>query len=306
MTETRQTEAHLQDVIGLDTWSNQRILETLMQGQQRALDAVSRALPAISKAADGIAARLSLGGRLFYAGAGSSVRIGVQDGSELPATFGASEAQIQYLIAGGRTAMFETLANAEDNAEDGRKQAASCKGDDAVIAIAASGSTPFTVAVAEQAKKTGCFVVAVVNNPTSPLGAVADVEILLDSGPEVIGGSTRMGAGTAQKIALNLMSTLVFVRLGAVYDGLMVNVRADNAKLANRAARMVAKISGAAEDEAAAALVACKGSVKAAVMLCLGAMTADRADRLLLQAKGNLRQALLHLKQETQQGDQKC
>ena len=202
-----------------------RILEALVEGQERAIAAVRQAIPAISRAAAVLAERLQAGGRLAYAGAGTSIRVAVQDGSELPATFGMAEDRLLYLIAGGRAAMFETLAEAEDDEADGAAQAEACGAGDVLVAVAASGATPFTVAAARRAREKGCFVIAVVNNPGSRLAAAADLEILLASGPEVIAGSTRLGAGTAQKAALNLLSTLTHIRLGAVHDGLMVNVR---------------------------------------------------------------------------------
>lgn len=291
----RKTEAELPESSGIDTWSDAEILAALVAGQARAVAAVEHAIPRISKAANAVAASLAGGGRLFYAGAGTSIRIGVQDGSELPATFGMDEKDIVYLIAGGRAAMFETLADAEDDVEAGSKAASVCKTGDALIAVAASGSTPYTIAAAKRAKELGAVVVAVVNNANSGLAATANIEIFLDSGPEVIMGSTRMGAGTAQKAALNLLSTLTHIKLGAVHDGMMVNVRADNLKLKARACKIVSSIAKAAEGDAAGALEICKGEVKPAILLCKGAKSLDAAQRLLVETKGNLRLALTKL-----------
>jgi N-acetylmuramic acid 6-phosphate etherase len=293
--QPRKTESELPESSGIDTWSDAEILGAFVAGQERAIAAVKAAIPQISKAANAIAACLAGGGRLFYAGAGTSIRVGVQDGSELPATFGMAEDKIVYLIAGGRAAMFETFADAEDDADEGRRAASVCKADDALIAIAASGSTPYTIAVAKRAKELGACVVAVVNNPNSALAAAADIEIFLDSGPEVITGSTRMGAGTAQKAALNLLSTLTHIKLGAVYDGMMVNVRADNLKLKARARGIVSRIAKANATDAAAALEISKGEVKPAVLICVGAKSLDSAKKLLVETKGNLRLALLKL-----------
>ena len=290
------TEQRLPGLEGFDSWSNERILFALIAGQRRALDAVERALPSLAQAADGIAQRLRVGGKLIYAGAGTSIRIAVQDGSELPATFGMNEDQIAYLIAGGRSAMFDTVADAEDNAEQGQRDAAICTAKDALIAVAASGRTPYTIAAATAAKRNGCLVVSVVNNASSALGAVADIEVLLDTGPEVISGSTRMGAGTAQKVALNLISTLVNTRLGAVYDGLMVNVETGNSKLVARAAAIVSAITGAPLDDAAKTLAQTRGQVKLAVLLLSGAKDPVVARKVLSDAEGNLRQALARLK----------
>ena len=293
--QLRKTESELPESSGIDTWSDAEILGTFVAGQERAIAAVKAAIPQISKAANAIAGCLAGGGRLFYAGAGTSIRIGVQDGSELPATFGMAEDKIVYLIAGDRAAMFETLADAEDNVEEGNRVASICKPGDALIAIAASGSTPYTIAVAERARELGASVIAVVNNPNSALAAAADIEIFLDSGPEVIMGSTRMGAGTAQKAALNLLSTLAHIKLGAVHDGMMVNVRADNLKLKARARGIVSRIAKAGEEDAAAALEISKGEVKPAVLICMGAESLDAAQKLLAETKGNLRLALLKL-----------
>jgi len=290
----RQTEQS-GSYAGLDTWPDLRILDALLAGQQRALDAVRQAAPAICHAATILSERLAGGGRLAYAGAGTSIRVAVQDGSELPATFGMPEQQLLYLIAGGRPAMFDTLADAEDDAADGAAQAGVLTAADTMIAVAASGSTPFTVAAAERAREKGAFVIAVVNNPGSRLAANADLEILLPSGPEVIAGSTRMGAGTAQKAALNLLSTLTHIKLGAVHDGLMVNVEAGNIKLRKRAAGIIATIAGVDEARAAAALAQAGGHVKPAVLLCAGAKDIAAAQRLLAAANGNLRLAMSRL-----------
>ncbi len=280
---------------GIDAWDDQRILAALVEGQERAIAAVKAVTPAIARAAAVLAERIGNGGTLYYAGAGTSIRIGVQDGSELPATFGMPEKQIAYLIAGGPAAMFDTLADAEDDAANGARQAEACCPADALIAVAASGSTPFTVAAAETARARGCFVIAVVNNSGSRLGRVADAEIVLDSGPEVIAGSTRMGAGTAQKAALNFLSTLAHVKLGAVHDGLMVGVQVGNAKIRRRALAMVSRISGASEQDAETALATSGDAVKPAVLICAGAKTLDAAQRLLTEAQGNLRLALARL-----------
>lgn len=294
------TESTLPDLSGFDAWDSTRILSLLLAGQRQALDAVERALPSIAKAAEVVAARVGSGGKLFYAGAGTSIRVGVQDGTELPATFGMPEEKIGYLIAGDRVAMFETLADAEDNEDLGRSAAQGCTSKDVVIALAASGRTPFTVAAAQTARQNGCAVIAVVNNPGSPLGKAADIEVLVESGPEVVSGSTRLGAGTAQKAALNLISTLAFTRLGAVHDGLMVNVQAGNSKLVQRAHSIVMRIAGVSQREAAAALQASRYEIKPAVLLCKGAINIAAAQALLSGTNGNLRLALSKLSAKAQ------
>jgi N-acetylmuramic acid 6-phosphate etherase len=278
--------------VGLDTWPDAKILEALAAGQERAIAAVRKALPDIARAAEAIAAKLKRGGRLAYAGAGTSIRVAVQDGSELPATFGFPPERLVYLIAGGKDAMFETMADAEDDAEAGAEAAQGLSKGDSLIAVAASGATPYTVAAVQTARKLGALTVAISNNAATPLGAAAEIEIVLLSAPEVISGSTRMGAGTAQKAALNLLSTLVNIKLGAVHDGLMVNVRAENAKLKRRAARIVMRISGADDAKAMAALETTAGDVKTAILICSGVASRAEAQVVLAATDGNLRRAL--------------
>ncbi|MEJ1937810.1 N-acetylmuramic acid 6-phosphate etherase, partial [Nostoc sp. NIES-2111] len=205
---------------GIDLWDDAAALDALVGGQERAVAAVRAAIPAISAAAQAIAPRLKAGGRLVYAGAGSSVSIAAQDGSELPGTFGFPRERIVFLIAGGSAALLDIDGAAEDDDAAGEGDVAAL-GDvsgDVVIAVPASGPTPYTPPAARRAKAGGALVVGIANNPRAPLLAMADRPILLDSGPEVVAGSTRMGAGTAQKCALGALSTLVNIRLGHVHD----------------------------------------------------------------------------------------
>ena len=234
--EARTTEQAVDASRGIDTWESVEILNALVTGQERAIAAVRSAIPQIASAATMLAQRLSAGGKLAYAGAGTSIRIAVQDGSELPATFGMAKDKIIYLIAGGKAAMFDTLADAEDDVKAGQRDATRLLATDTLVAVAASGHTPYTIATAQAAKANGVYVISVVNNSGTALGTLGDIEIVLETGAEVIAGSTRMGAGTAQKAALNLLSTLTHIRLGAVHDGMMVNVQAGNLKLKHRAA----------------------------------------------------------------------
>ena len=287
----RQTEVIEAQFAGIDIWSDGQILDALLAGQERAIAAVRRAEPAIAQAAEGIAQRLKAGGKLYYAGAGTSIRVGVQDGTELPATFGIDESQLGYLIAGGEQAIFDTLADKEDSVEDGRADAGVCTSKDALIAIAASGRTPYTIAAATEAKSHGCSVIAVVNVPHTALGKIADVEIVLHTGAEVIAGSTRMGAGTAQKAALNLLSTLLGIKLHAVHDGMMVSMRPENIKLKERAAQIVAQIASVKLETAHGALTQA-GAIKPAILLCAGASSLAQAKALLAGTEGNLRLAL--------------
>jgi N-acetylmuramic acid 6-phosphate etherase len=290
------TEQSLSQFKNIDTWSDVEILSALVGGQERAVAAVRQAIPQIAIAAEALAKNLRDGGKLYYAGAGSSIRIGVQDGSELPATFNMSEDKIGYLIAGGRNAMFGTFADAEDDTGEGERAASSLLPKDTLIAIAASGTTPYTVAAAKCSKGNGATVIAVVNNPNSALAAAANYEIFLNSGAEVIAGSTRMGAGTAQKAAINLLSTLAYVKLGAVYDGMMVDVQAGNIKLKERARRIVSAISGVEMQDAMAALEAANGEVKSAILICAGVSSIEKARKILADKNGNLRLAFEELR----------
>jgi N-acetylmuramic acid 6-phosphate etherase len=289
------TEQNLAAYSGLDTWSDGEILEAMVASQQRAISAVNAALDDIARASTLVAERYSKGGKIYYAGAGTSIRVGVQDGSELPATYDIADDRLVYLIAGGRAGLVDTLADAEDDRTAGADAAKSTTHSDVLIAIAASGTTPYTCAATEQARKNGCAVIAVVNNRHSPLGKLADVEIVLESGPEVVAGSTRMAAGTAQKAALNLLSTLANIKLGGVHDGLMVSMRAENEKLKGRAARIVAQIANVDEDEARAALDKASAKIKPAVLLCMGAKSLALAQQLLADNNNNLRLALTKL-----------
>jgi N-acetylmuramic acid 6-phosphate etherase len=294
----RQTERVNPASAGIDTWPDARILNALLDGQVHAVLALKLALPAIARAANAVAERLQAGGRLYYAGAGTSIRIAVQDGTELPATYNIAEEQLGYLIAGGRSAIFETLADKEDSTADGAAAAQACGPRDVLIAVAASGRTPYTISAAETARAKGCFVISVVNVQSSALGKVGDVEVVLDTGPEVIAGSTRMGAGTAQKAALNLISTLACIKLGGVHDGMMVAMRAENEKLKERAAVIVSDIAGVALADAHAALAQAH-EIKPAILLCAGAKSLADAQILLTGTKGNLRLALAQLHKKT-------
>jgi N-acetylmuramic acid 6-phosphate etherase len=298
----RKTEQHSSDLAGLDTWEDQAILEALLEGQAAAIESVRAAFLAISQASVPLAESLRQGGRLLYAGAGSSIRQGIVDGIELPATFGFPPERLHFLVAGGREALFDSRGAAEDDSHAAMREIAALNltNLDTLIAIAASGSTPYTVAAARAARAAGALVVAIVNNADSALASSADHEILLDSGPEVVAGSTRMGAGTAQKAALNLLSTLTNIRLGAVHDGLMVNLRADNDKLRERARGIVMAIAQVDETAAREALEAAGSEVKPAVLLAAGARDVGAAKDLLHQSQGNLRQALVRLRQGAQ------
>ncbi|MGH6873878.1 MAG: N-acetylmuramic acid 6-phosphate etherase [Aestuariivirgaceae bacterium] len=292
-----KTEHQSAQYAGLDTWKDEAILSALAESQAAAISSVRQAFSSISRAAADLADRLRAGGRLLYAGAGSSIRQGIVDGIELPATFGFPPERLHFLVAGGKEALFDSRGAAEDDAASATAEIATLRltAQDSLIAIAASGTTPYAVAAARAARATGALVIAIANNPRSPLAEAANHEIFLNSGPEVIAGSTRMAAGTAQKCALNLLSTLTHIRLGAVHDGMMVNVRADNEKLRRRACGIVMTIAGVDEAAARRALDTANGEVKFAVLVAAGVKDLGKARDMLGAAKGNLRLALSQL-----------
>jgi N-acetylmuramic acid 6-phosphate etherase len=288
------TEHRSAQYAGLDTWEDEAVLSALLQSQTQAIASLKDAFSSISRAAADLAERLRAGGRLLYAGAGSSIRQGIVDGIELPATFGFPPDRLHFLVAGGKEALFDSRGAAEDDTASATTEIAALQltAQDSLIAIAASGTTPYAVAAARAGKASGALVIAIANNPSSPLAANAHHEIFLDSGPEVVAGSTRMAAGTAQKCALNLLSTLTHIRLGAVHDGMMVNVRVDNDKLRRRACNIIMTIAGVDGEAARRALDASAGEVKCAVLLAAGVDDIGSARDMLAAANGNLRRAL--------------
>lgn len=278
----------------LDRRPTDGLVRTLVEGQRAAQDAVAAAIPAIAAAADAIAARMMQGGRLFYVGAGTSGRLAILDASECPPTFNTPPDRVVALIAGGPAAVQEAVEGAEDDADaaGAELRARGLNATDAVVGIAASGRTPYVVGALRCAREAGSHTVAIVNNARSALADVAGTAIELLTGPEVIAGSTRLCAGTAQKIALGTLSTAVMVRLGKTFGPYMVDVRATNAKLRRRALRMVQQITGADEAAGAAALEATQGRVKPAVVMLLGGCGAGEAERRLAAAGGRVREAL--------------
>jgi N-acetylmuramic acid 6-phosphate etherase len=293
------TEHHHAAAIGLDALPGDVILRHILDQQKAALMAVAAAIPAIDRAADIVADVLHAGGHLHYAGAGSSALMACADGLELHGTYGIDPDRIHLLMAGGLPVDARMPGDTEDDAGAGVRAAGGIAKGDVVIAVTASGATPYAVAVAETALARGAQVVAIANNAGAAIFAHADVAIALATPPEVIAGSTRMGAGTAQKAALNMISTLAGVRLGQVHDGMMVGVVADNAKLRIRAAGMVARIADVPQTAAQTALVQANGDVKVAVLLARG-LDMDTAAALLNDTDQNLRHAMSRM---TKSGD---
>ena len=244
-----------------------------------------------------MAATIAKSGRLIYAAAGSSGLMALADALELPGTYGIPREQISIMFAGGAAALTDMVGGPEDDAEAARTEIAQIgvKPGDCIIAVTASGSTPYPMAAVAAAREAGAKCIGIANNAASPLFELVDVAICLPTPPEVIAGSTRMGAGTAQKIALNMMSTMMAVHLGEVHDGFMVNVVADNIKLRIRARAMIMAISGVDETAADRALEAAGGAVKLAIVLASGIADAPSAVALLKLHSGKLRPALASL-----------
>jgi len=296
MVATRTEQVH-RHAAGLDVQSPETVLRILCEAQVEAASVVASATGSIARAAARAAQSLAGGGRLVYAAAGSSGLMAMADALELPGTFGIARDRIAILLAEGAAELLSFPAGPEDDEAQAARDVAGAgigKGD-CLIALSASGTTPYAVAALKAAKAAGAATIGIANNEGAPLLVLADIAILLPTPPEVIAGSTRMGDATAQKIALNMMSTLMAVHLGHVHDGHMVNLFAGNKKLKSRAARIVAAISGDSEEDAAHHLEASGGSVKAAVLLAAGAADIDDATRLLEGANQNLRKALAKL-----------
>jgi N-acetylmuramic acid 6-phosphate etherase len=294
MTGLRATEERHAAVADIERWDDGQVLAALLDGQRRAVAAVEAALPALSSAAALAVRSLGQGGRLFYLAAGSPALIALGDALEIPQTYGEPAERFQTILAGGLAITESLVGGPEDDGGQAERDVASAgvRAADCVVAISASGSTPYTLAGLLAARAAGASTVAIANNAGAPLLEGADVGIVLDTGPEIVAGSTRMGAGTAQKVALNMLSTLVALRLGHIHGGHMVSLRADNAKLRQRALRIVADISGADSGTAARAMEAADGAVKPAVLLASGERDIDAAMARLQRHDGRLDRAL--------------
>lgn len=288
------TEERHDNARGLDVMHPAPALRLLASGQQAAAKSVDRAIEAIAAAADLAAKVLAAGGRLAYAGAGSSGLMAMADALELPGTYGIPKEQIVILLAGGAQSLGDLAGGYEDDTELARADVrnAGITAGDCLVSVSASGSTPYALAAADEARKRGARVIAVANNAGAALFEGADVSILLETPPEVVSGSTRMGAGTAQKIAFNMFSTMVGIHLGHVLDGHMVNLRADNIKLRGRAVRIVSDITGVDAAEAGRLIARASGSVKLAILLASGAGDIAEAEAALDEADQNLRRAI--------------
>ncbi len=278
----------------LDRYDSAELVAAIAGDQARAVQAVLEAGPMLARAVEAALPRLRAGGRLLYAGAGTSGRLGVLDSVELLPTFSWPSERARALMAGGPSAMYLAVEGAEDDREQGVRDllALAPQPHDVVIGLAASGTTPYVLGALQAAREAGALTIGIANNAHTPVLAAAECPVLLDTGAEVVSGSTRLKAGTAQKIALNTLSTALMVRLHKVYGNLMVDLRATNAKLRARALRLTRLASGADEAAARAALQACEGHVKTAIVMLRAGLDAQQARERLEAAQGSVEQAL--------------
>ncbi|WP_351235730.1 N-acetylmuramic acid 6-phosphate etherase [Streptomyces sp. NPDC002133] len=291
---TLTTEAFRPELADIDRLPTLDIAQ-IMNGEDRSVPgAVTTQLPAIAAAIDATAKRMARGGRLVYAGAGTAGRLGVLDASECPPTFNTAPDQVVGLIAGGPSAMVTSVEGAEDSTELAAKDLddLGLTADDTVVGISASGRTPYAVGAVEHARALGALTIGLSCNADSALAAAAEHGIEVVVGPELLTGSTRLKAGTAQKLVLNMISTITMIRLGKTYGNLMVDVRASNEKLRARSRRIVALATGAPDDEIESALTAADGEVKTAILMLLATLDAPTAAARLQQTGGHLREAL--------------
>ena len=282
----------------IDRLSMEHAVSAFLQSQRVAIDAVCPAAAEIDAGADAMAAAVRNGNSIIYAAAGSSGLMALSDACELPGTFGIADGVVQVHMAGGVPVDGRMPGGTEDDMADGEKIGRSVKKGDVVIVLSVSGTTPYAVAVAKSARGHGGTVIGIANNPATELLELADIAICLETQPEVIAGSTRLGGGTAQKTALNLMSSLMGIKLGHVYKGLMVNVIADNAKLVKRASSIVSQIAGVSAQDAQAALEQSNGNAKTAILVAVGC-TPTAAQELLAAHDGHLEQCYTSLNLNT-------
>jgi len=278
----------------LDSLSARQIARLINREDAKVAAAVGRALPQIARAIEAVARSLARGGRLLYVGAGSSGRLAALDAAECPPTFGIAPRSVQYVLAGGPRALGRATEVSEDSPARGRRDLAKKKPakDDVVVGVAASGRTPYTVAALEFARRRGARTVAVTCNPGSPLARAAHIAIVTAVGPEVVAGSTRMKAGTAQKMVLNLISTGAMARLGYVFGNLMVNVHTKNRKLVERGLRILQEAAGVSRGRARRALQSAGMSVPVALVMLKSGLSRSAAQRRLRLARGHVRRAI--------------
>ena len=289
-----KTETPSQAHAALDQYATPDLVNVFVDDQINAVNAVRAAAPSIALAVDAALPRMEAGGRLIYVGAGTSGRLGVLDSVELYPTFSWPHGRAVALLAGGSDAMFVTVEGAEDDFDQGAADLRSVNvgPDDVVLAIAASGGTPYVLGALQAGRAAGALTVGFANNTDAPVANEAEIGVTLDTGPEVVSGSTRLKAGTSQKIALNTFSSALMVRLNKVYGNLMVDLKATNAKLVRRAIRLTTFATGADEAAARAVLEQCGFHVKTAIVALSKQTSVEQAQALLEAAHGSVRQAL--------------
>jgi N-acetylmuramic acid 6-phosphate etherase len=290
----RITEERNLNSLGIDEKPMEEILRIINAEDQKVPTAVSAQIPVIADAAEAIAATISNGGRVFFAGAGSSGRIGVAEAAEIPPTFGLPPEVVQGVMAGGREAVVGSVEVSEDDEPAGARmlEEKGFEADDLLIALSASGRTPYALGALKKAGELGARTVSLTCNPEAPMNSLADIPIVVNVGPEVVAGSTRMKAGTAQKLVLNMLTTAAMIRLGRVYDGLMIGVQPTNEKLRERATRIVETIAEVSTEVAARALNEAKGDVRMAIVIAKTGKSPEESKRILDLAGGSLRRAL--------------
>lgn len=291
------TEQRNPDSVELDTLATDGVLRLINSQDKLVPLAVERELPSISKAVEIIVDALKNGGRLLYFGAGTSGRLGVVDASECPPTFGTDPGLIRGTIAGGQAAMFHSEEGAEDDTEQARRdvESNSVNSRDVVCGIAASRQTPYVVAVVARARELGAKTIYITTNPRSEFDLDVDVAICPEVGPEVLMGSTRMKSGTAQKLVLNMLTTTAMIKLGKVFENMMVDLQLTNRKLAERAKRIIMMATNATYEEASDVLQRAGGHVKTGIVMSAAGISADEARRRLERAGGFVRRALAQL-----------
>jgi len=278
----------------LDEYETPALIAAFVEDQGEAVRAVRAAAPQLAAAVEAALPRIRAGGRLIYVGAGTSGRLGVLDSVELYPTFSWPHERALALLAGGRGAMFEAVEGAEDDAAQGGIDVSALQPGpkDVVLLLAASGATPYVLGALQAARAAGALTLGFANNPGAPVSGLAEIGIVLDTGPEVISGSTRLKAGSAQKMALNTFSSALMVQLGKVYGNLMVDLKATNTKLLRRALDLTMRASGADETRAEDMLRACDHSVKLAIVALRRGCTPEQARAALQAADGSVRRAL--------------
>ncbi len=294
------TEAINPNTENIDEKNIEEILRIINEEDKKVAYAVEKEIPKIAKVVDEIVKRIKRGGRVFYVGAGTSGRLGVLDASEIPPTYGMNPEVFQGIIAGGDWALRFSVEGIEDNYEQGRKDLEEkyIKAEDVVIGIAASGRTPYVISALEYAKSKGSFTVSIVCNEDTPMEKIADITIKLLVGPEVISGSTRMKAGTTQKMVLNMISTTTMIKLGKVFNNLMVDVQILNKKLKERAKRILRITCNLSDEEAEEFLKRAKGNTKLAIVMAKTGLDYETSKKYLDKNKGKVKETLREISKE--------